>query len=666
MASHRSKETRVGSLKPSKHGRWVTLGLCLVGLILLVTCGPSFLAWYARQRAERELNAGSITTAQRWLDWASWYRPGDGRADVLRAACFRRLKDVEGFVKALEQAEKKGGPASLIERERRLAVIQAGRLPPGPNNQIGLLIAQGYDPAAVAEVFVYGALARGDVSQAWEILSAWAADAPDDVNQKYMAGIYWKFLNQLEKAETMQRDVLKRQPRHELAMLALAEILTTDDRWQELYELYQEWHRRIPQSDFATIGWARCARLLGRWDEARQILAQHALPSEPSTTWLREAAELQLETHQTEDALKWFDRLDIQNTTDRTLLHAVALGASLQKDNIRATELMDRADQRFRTITRIHELRMKLTMAPSNAHLRSELETLSKAAEGPMTSPDIRGRADRDAEIARSDAEARQLYKRYCAACHGDQGTGDGRAARFLFPRARNLRRDAFRIVSTEDGIPTRDDIAVVIRQGMPGTAMRSFPELSEQEVVQLADLVLEMFREGIREQLAALYSSEGEVVSDEEIQEEVLTRTTPGNRVLTPRIGVPSAEALARGKAAYSTLGCVNCHGDDGTGPCDLALWDDQGFPNPPRDLKHELYKGGDKPELLYLRLRIGMPGTAHPSCFNATPEELLDVVYFCRSLIQEPRRMTTNDQRWQQARIRAWNPAYLTLPGQ
>jgi len=643
----------------------VGLGVCVVGLILLVAYGPALLGWYARQRAARDLNAGSITTAQRWLDWASWYRPGDSRVDVLRAACFRRLKDVEGFVKALEQAETKGGTAILIERERRLAMIQAGRLPPGPNNQIGLLIAQGYDPAAVAEVFVYGALARGDASQAWEILSAWAADSPDDVNQKYMTGIYWKFVNQPEKAEETQRDVLNRQPRHELAMLALAEILTADDRWQELYQLYQEWHRRIPRSEWATIGRARCARLLGRWDEARQLLERHAPPSEQSITWCREVAELRLEINSTEDALKLFDRLDIQRTTDRTLLHAVALAASLQGDNPRATELMDRADRRFRTVTRIHELQMKLAVDPGNLNLRNELETLSKTAQGPMTSPDTGGPVDRNTVVARSDAEARVLYDRYCAACHGNQGAGDGRVARFLFPRPRNLRRDAFRIVSTEDGIPTTDDIAAVIRQGMPGTAMRSYPELSEQETVTLAEFVLEMFREGIREQLTAIYASEGEVVSDEEIREEVLTRTTPGNRVPVPKVALPDEDALARGKAAYSTLGCVNCHGDDGTGPCDLALWDDQGFPNPPRDLRHDLYKGGDKPESLYLRLRIGMPGTAHPSCFNATPEELRDVVLFCGSLIEEPRRITTNDQRWEQARARAWYPAYLALPG-
>lgn len=646
--------------------RLVGLGLCVLGLGLVILFGRRFVAWHARQSAATAIRAGRMTDAQEWLDWASWCLPHDGRVDVLQAARYRRLKDVEGFVKSLEQAEKKGAAAVLIERERRLAMIQAGRLLPGPDMQIGLLIAQGYDPTATVEAFVYGALARGDTAQAWEILSAWSADLPDDPNQIYMAGIYWHITNHPEKAEEMQRAALRREPHHELAMLALAEILFADDRWEELYHLYEEWHRWIPRSEWTRIGLARMARLLGRRSEAQQWLNRPKLSAELSAAEIRETAELLLELERPAEAMSWFERLDVERTTDRGLLHDLSLAACLTKDHLRAAELMDRADALFRKATRTHELQMRLACEPKNEGLRNELAVLLRNEQEPFLTSDPRGSTRRKPRSVGADADAQSLYTRYCAACHGEEGNGNGRAARFLFPRARNLRRDAFRIVSSEDGIPTVDDVIRVIREGMPGTAMRSFPELSEPESLQLAELVLEMFRDGIREQVVSIYAAEGENVSEDDIQEEALIRTTPGKRVAIPAFPPIDEQIVARGKECYLTLGCANCHGVDGTGPCDLALWDDRGFPNPPRDLKHDLFKGGDSPESLFLRLRLGMPGTAHPACPNATTEQLVEVVSYCRSLMQSPRRLTTNDQRWEEARARAWCPAYLNLSGQ
>src|SRR5262249_21708134 len=48
-----------------------------------------------------------------------------------------------------------------------------------------------------------------------------------------------------------------------------------------------------------------------------------------------------------------------------------------------------------------------------------------------------------------------QLYGTNCAACHGEQGGGDGPVARFLYPRPRNFGDVKFRVVSTVNLIPT-------------------------------------------------------------------------------------------------------------------------------------------------------------------------------------------------------------------
>ena len=57
-----------------------------------------------------------------------------------------------------------------------------------------------------------------------------------------------------------------------------------------------------------------------------------------------------------------------------------------------------------------------------------------------------------------SDAQrqrAKDLYKTHCSTCHGDKGDGVSVASRFLFPKPRNFRGGRFRLVSTENAVPT-------------------------------------------------------------------------------------------------------------------------------------------------------------------------------------------------------------------
>ena len=54
------------------------------------------------------------------------------------------------------------------------------------------------------------------------------------------------------------------------------------------------------------------------------------------------------------------------------------------------------------------------------------------------------------------------LYQTHCAACHGDQGDGNGMAARFLYPRPRDFTAAEFRLVSTTNLLPTDDDMMPV------------------------------------------------------------------------------------------------------------------------------------------------------------------------------------------------------------
>ena len=67
----------------------------------------------------------------------------------------------------------------------------------------------------------------------------------------------------------------------------------------------------------------------------------------------------------------------------------------------------------------------------------------------------------------------RELYEKWCAGCHGNDGTGNGAAAEFMLPRPRNFSRAVFQIRTTANGeLPTDDDLRRIIDVGMPGTTM--------------------------------------------------------------------------------------------------------------------------------------------------------------------------------------------------
>jgi hypothetical protein len=77
------------------------------------------------------------------------------------------------------------------------------------------------------------------------------------------------------------------------------------------------------------------------------------------------------------------------------------------------------------------------------------------------------------------------------------------------------------------------------------------------------------------------------------------------------------------------------------------MDLFDEKGRPSRARDLVHEPFKGGQEPESIYLRIRVGMPGSAHPGCPNVSDEELIALIHYCRSLAREPKSVLTNHQR-------------------
>src|SRR6185436_4536094 len=74
----------------------------------------------------------------------------------------------------------------------------------------------------------------------------------------------------------------------------------------------------------------------------------------------------------------------------------------------------------------------------------------------------------------------REVYGTYCVGCHGENGDGNGPAARFLDPKPRDFRLGKLKFANVSPGDAPRDeDYHRVLVSGLAGTAMPAFPLLS-------------------------------------------------------------------------------------------------------------------------------------------------------------------------------------------
>lgn len=226
-----------------------------------------------------------------------------------------------------------------------------------------------------------------------------------------------------------------------------------------------------------------------------------------------------------------------------------------------------------------------------------------------------------------------ELYLQHCAACHGERGDGNGIAARFLYPKPRDFRAGRFRLVSTANAVPSREDLLAVLQRGMPGSAMPSWAHLSDQERNLLVDEILRMRKEGLREQIIARLKDNDDEVVESEVQAEIDRKTTPGAMVEVPNLAADEA-AIARGKQIYLKQGCASCHGNEGRGDGQQTMIDAEGLPTRPRDFTLGIFKGSDDQASVYRRIALGMPGTPMPSSSNLTAEQMADLAQYILSL--------------------------------
>ena len=229
--------------------------------------------------------------------------------------------------------------------------------------------------------------------------------------------------------------------------------------------------------------------------------------------------------------------------------------------------------------------------------------------------------------------QGERIYVAHCAACHGRTGRGDGPAAIALDVRPRDFRNEPIRYISTLNGVPTQEDLEQTILSGRHFGAMPARPNLTDSEVVILADYVREINRLGWVDRLIEQFEEEEEEYEQEQIEAISRRRVKPGEPIHVPCLPPGFQSDTEVGREIYMAR-CASCHGSTGRGDGLDKPKDERGKAIAVRDLTLGEFRGGIDREEIFKRIRCGVPGTPMPAQEGMDNEEIWQLVYYVQFL--------------------------------
>jgi mono/diheme cytochrome c family protein len=210
-----------------------------------------------------------------------------------------------------------------------------------------------------------------------------------------------------------------------------------------------------------------------------------------------------------------------------------------------------------------------------------------------------------------SEADGVRLYKKHCAACHGDRGNGAQWTQYSLNPSPRD-----FTAAAARDEL-SRERMINSVTHGRPGTAMMSFSKrLSNQQISSIVDYIRGNFM-----QLAVSANAAGEAGN---VPRRTLTAVPSADMSLAFPHGLVGD--VQRGRQFYMS-NCFTCHGRQGLGDGPRS-----GFINPrPRNfVAAESRRTLNRPAL-FRAIARGKQGTVMPAWATVLDnQQIVDVAEF------------------------------------
>jgi len=235
----------------------------------------------------------------------------------------------------------------------------------------------------------------------------------------------------------------------------------------------------------------------------------------------------------------------------------------------------------------------------------------------------------------------KSTYTEYCMPCHGVNGDGQGTSAKGLSVLPRNFKLGQYkfgRVVSGE--LPHDEDFYKLLREGLTGTAMLPWKELSDKQMFNLVQYI----------KTFAPTKWEG---ADKKLGESIVVTKDPYG-------DAHKESAIQRGKEVYHAVAqCWTCHrayvghaefseisqkinGKPAT-EFDPEMYhvklqpNDYGYSSMPPEFTYDSVRSASTVEEIYVRLNAGVGGTAMPSWKGTLQDdEIWAVAHYVKSLME------------------------------
>jgi tetratricopeptide (TPR) repeat protein len=308
---------------------WIVLA-ALLGLVGFVAyqVGLHFWAVHHHRAALESLGRRDFAEARRHFEKALTVWPGEPTIRLQAAQTARRLGDFNEALGHLRICEQKQGPAEPIALERRLLLLQQGDRrgmeallsfcldhPETPETPLILEVVIGRMlddmlPADASDRANLQLAAPALLVNLGKAIDQWLDHSPAEADQ--IQGLVWRArLHRIQDDQASALRDLNRalalDPDHFQARLNLAMILLAEAPQESLPHLLYL-HEHAPED--VRIGYylGSLYRVLGRLQEARQVLSDLLKDNPDEVSLLLERGELALDEQQLADAERWLRR----------------------------------------------------------------------------------------------------------------------------------------------------------------------------------------------------------------------------------------------------------------------------------------------------------------------------------------------------------------------
>jgi mono/diheme cytochrome c family protein len=223
--------------------------------------------------------------------------------------------------------------------------------------------------------------------------------------------------------------------------------------------------------------------------------------------------------------------------------------------------------------------------------------------------------AERASLLAPRLERGQVLFEQRCAGCHGNDGRGNGAAAKFVgdnlggegkLAPPRDIAWGVFKFQSRDVGkLPTDEDLFATVRRGLPGAAMPAWTELGDQQVWDLVDYVKHLAERArtlrFDDAIVPLFLLNRRIPPVDSVPDEPST---------TPNL-------IREGRYSFMLMQCYTCHGISGGGDGPRAVQaDSNGRLIQARNYQAtRLLKGGSSLSEIYRTIAHGIGSTPMPA---------------------------------------------------